>query len=488
MRNRIDKPTTFDGRSVSTRIVSVSSLRAVLIAAITVIVFLALTSCFEYAEEYTFNPDGSGTFSMDIGMGAMLSSMMELGDSMSGLGTEDTSSEADATGGDADAPPSESVTADDNASEVKGGDETDSVEVGNPFAEMQAEADRINKEGDPKGLITGAEFKQYDKDDMKHSVFTVNLADMTKAIDAVEGEWWKDAPGAGVEGDPNKVPFKIEKLENGNILFTKEIAVPDGNGVIPYPADEKPVKPNGESTTSEGKDDTTDSADVIGMFSLSDTAYAEEAKTEAKPKEKPKSEGSDEFEKALNKMMEGLGATITEGLKEGAADVGVGAGEDSAVNGASAEEEVSMEGADMDAFGAEFAKQMFAGKNYTITIHAPIIVDTNGTILEPSEADTSADAPNVKPSIQTVQWVIPMSDMMSGEGYYKKLTAEIKLKEKISPIKRLTGLLTGGETEDSTIPLPIIMALLVVGLIIIVALVKKRKRKSVKTVQESKPE
>lgn len=521
-RNCIIKSAASYGPHATARTHFSSTLRAALIATIAVIVVFALTSCFEYAEEYTFNPDGSGTFSMDIGMGAMLASMMELGDSMGeGFGMGDTSSETDATGGDAETAPGETPSDDESATvdadepgDAENPDETEAVDDSNPFKQMQAEADRINKEGDPSGLITSAEFKQYDEGDMKHSSFTVTLSDMTKAIDAVEGEWWADAPGAGMEGDPNKIPFKIEKLENGNLLFTKEIAVPDANNVIPYPEGESGETAEGgadtdsnvegadtetnESTESETTDKGTESGDVIGMLSLTDTAYAEEEKDKEKAEDKEAAKEDEEksevdMEKELNDLMEGLGSSIAEGLKEGSADLGLTEGEDGATDGEGTspegtEDEAGMEGADMDAFGAEMAKQMFAGKNYTITIHAPIIVSSNGTVIEPetdiatdsknsTSKDTPKPKPNAKPEMQTVQWVIPMADMMSGDGFYMKCTAEIKLREKSNPIQKLVGLFKGGETEEDNHFFPIIMGMMtavIVALLICVGVLKRR--------------
>jgi len=420
-------------------------------------VMLLLSGCFEYAEEYTINEDGSGSFLMDIGMGTMLASMMELG--AEGEGDE------------------------------------------NPFQEMKGRADKINTEGDPTGIVTGAEFSQYDEGDMKHSVFTLNVSDMTKLVDSVEAEWWADAPGSGAEGEAPEEPFRIEKLPNGNLLFIKEITVPGGENAADDTEDEDgDMDADGEEGDEESARISPDNG--LASLGLITPAYGqeEEAAEEAGDDDGEDvdvddddedhedvdvdddeavdvddddedhedvdvdddeavdddevSEDAESVDEAIDETMEEmlseLGEAFTEGLEEGFEE-----------DGEATEGEEGDFGGDM--FGDEMMKSMFAGKFYTVTLNAPIIVDTNGTIVvEDVSADAGGAAKSVGARLQTVEWKIPMADLMGGEGYYLECSAEIRLKPKKPSV---LGKIMSTETDDGGGASPLL--LIVFGIIVI---------------------
>ncbi|MCD6119533.1 hypothetical protein J7K50_06800 [bacterium] len=404
-------------------------------------VMLLLSGCFEYAEEYTINEDGSGSFLMDIGMGTMLASMMELGGEV-----ED--------------------------------DE-------NPFQEMKGRADKINTEGDPTGIVTGAEFSQYDEGDMKHSVFTLSVSDMTKLIDSVEAEWWADAPGSGAEGEAPEEPFRIEKLPNGNLLFIKEITVPGGENAADDTEDE------GGDMDADGEEGDSESSAVsphngLASLGLITPAYGQEEEAagedegesaEADDDDDENHEdgdvdddddenGDDEdheggdvdddeaFDETMEEMLSELGEAFTEGLEEGFEE-----------DGEATEGEEEDFGGDM--FGEDMMKSMFAGKFYTVTLNAPIIVETNGTIVfDEVSADAGDAAKSVGAKLQTVEWKIPMADLMGGEGYYLECSAEIKLKPKKPGV---LGKIMSTETDDGSGASPLLF--IVLGIVVIAGVV-----------------
>jgi hypothetical protein len=66
---------------------------------------------------------------------------------------------------------------------------------------------------------------------------------------------------------------------------------------------------------------------------------------------------------------------------------------------------------EMDAAGKAFLASMFAGKHFTVRLHAPKVTSTNGNIDE---------------TATTIEWKIPLTELMAQEGL-QELRAEIAL-------------------------------------------------------------
>jgi hypothetical protein len=66
---------------------------------------------------------------------------------------------------------------------------------------------------------------------------------------------------------------------------------------------------------------------------------------------------------------------------------------------------------EMDAAGKAFLASMFAGKHFTVRLHAPKVASSNGTV------DATAT---------TSEWKIPLTELMEQEGL-QELRAEIEL-------------------------------------------------------------
>jgi hypothetical protein len=66
---------------------------------------------------------------------------------------------------------------------------------------------------------------------------------------------------------------------------------------------------------------------------------------------------------------------------------------------------------EMDAAGKAFLASMFAGKHFTVRLHAPKVTSTNGTVDE---------------GARTTEWKIPLTELMAQEGLHE-LRAEIAL-------------------------------------------------------------
>ncbi len=66
---------------------------------------------------------------------------------------------------------------------------------------------------------------------------------------------------------------------------------------------------------------------------------------------------------------------------------------------------------ELDASGKAFLASMFAGKHFTVRLHAPKVTSTNGVVDE---------------TARTIEWKIPLTELMAQEGL-QELRAEIEL-------------------------------------------------------------
>ncbi len=343
---------------------------------------LLLSSCFEYEEDITVHADGSGGFKMKVGLSGMLAGMMEMG-------------------GSAD----------------------------NPFKEMETEAARITEEGDPDGIVTGASFETSENSDksMKYFTFSIAVSDMTRIAEAVEAEWWRGAPGVEDKGDEIEPPFKIEK-HGESFVFSKEIVVPAQDGTIPgrdetesghedsgYGFDPEILTPPGGDELGGEGGNSIDGHET-GSLGLLDKAVA--AILPASPANADEKDVKIETHSPKSYEPEDWKDAYAEGIE------------------LTQEEENPAESPDMpdmlempelpeldEQAMQDMAMQMFTGKYYTIRLTVPELIETNGHI---AGEDLHGDAGHGGGPV-TVEWIIPMSDLMTGNGYYRQLSAEFTL-------------------------------------------------------------
>lgn len=343
-------------------------------------VVLFCTSCFEYSEEITINNDGSGRLELKIGLSSMLAGMMAMGDA-----TE------------------------------------------SPFKQMEDAATKINEEGDPKGLISHAEFSEADESDMKRYSFAIDVTDMTRIAEAVDSEWWRGAPGVDDTGEKMDPPFKLER-HGDTFIFTKEIVVPAEDGTVPGREEHKAEGATGndeghgfefepERLTPEGdgshendsiEGDTSNGTETgamglmdkaIGIVFPASPAIADEKDVKIET-HAPKADEPEEWQEFYAEGID-LAQDIPETPEM--------------------PEMPDMPEIDEEQM-AQMAMQMFAGKFYKVRLTVPELVQTNGNVLsEPTEGEEAQSGP------VTIEWVVPMSDMMTGNGYYRLLSAEFTL-------------------------------------------------------------
>ena len=72
----------------------------------------------------------------------------------------------------------------------------------------------------------------------------------------------------------------------------------------------------------------------------------------------------------------------------------------------------------MDRLAEQMAERMFAGRFWTVTLHAPKIAETNGQVNATSNL---------------VEWKIPMTQIASEKTPYKELTARVEMPSIVSP-------------------------------------------------------
>jgi hypothetical protein len=72
----------------------------------------------------------------------------------------------------------------------------------------------------------------------------------------------------------------------------------------------------------------------------------------------------------------------------------------------------------MDRLAEQMVERMFAGRFWTVTLHAPKIAETNG------QANATSNL---------VEWKIPMTQIASEKPPYKELTARVQMPSIVSP-------------------------------------------------------